>query len=80
MKKRKNAGGHLIEIILLIVFLVGAGLIIYPTFSDWWNSFHQSRAIISYMDEVAQMDEKQYEEVLRSAREYNAKKDSNAAS
>lgn len=73
MKKKKNAGGHLIEIFLLIVFLVGAGLIIYPTFSDWWNSFHQSRAIISYMDEVAQMDEKQYEEVLRSAREYNAK-------
>ena len=73
MKKKKNAGGHLIEILLLIVFLVGAGLIIYPTFSDWWNSFHQSRAIISYMDEVAQMDEKQYEEVLRAAREYNAK-------
>ena len=73
MKKKKNAGGHLIEILLLIMFLVGAGLIIYPTFSDWWNSFHQSRAIISYMDEVAQMDEKQYEEVLRAAREYNAK-------
>ena len=55
MKKKKTAGGHLIEIFLLIVFLAGAGLIIYPTFSDWWNSFHQSRAIISYMDEVAQM-------------------------
>ena len=73
MKKKKTAGGHLIEIFLLIVFLAGAGLIIYPTFSDWWNSFHQSRAIISYMDEVAQMDEQQYDEVLRSAREYNAK-------
>jgi sortase A len=64
---------HLVSLILYGISLIGAGLIAYPTFSDWWNSFHQSRAIISYMDEVAQMDEKQYEEVLRAAREYNAK-------
>ena len=36
---------HLSTIILILVFLVGLSLLLYPTVSDYWNSFHQSRAI-----------------------------------
>ena len=25
-------------ILLVLVFLTGVGLLLYPTFSDWWNS------------------------------------------
>ena len=31
---------HLTTILLLIVFFIGLSLVLYPIFSDWWNSFH----------------------------------------
>ena len=62
---------HLSTIILLLILLVGLSLLLYPTFSDWWNSFHQSRAIATYAEQVANMDNEQYDEMLAAAREYN---------
>ena len=64
---------NLVNLILTLLFLIGAGLLAYPTFSDWWNSFHQSRAVASYMDSVSSMDVSQYEAILKAADEYNAK-------
>ena len=61
------------EIVLVLVFLAGVGFLIYPTFADWWNSFHQSRAIMSYTDSISNMDRTQYDEVLKAARGYNRK-------
>ena len=58
-------------LLLFFLVLVGAGLILYPTFSDWWNSFHQSRAVASYMDSVTNLDPKKYDEIITSAEEYN---------
>ena len=62
---------NLPTILLTIVFFIGAGLIAYPTFSDWWNSFHQSRAVASYMDAVTSMDTSQYDAILKEADKYN---------
>ena len=61
------------EIVLALVFLAGVGFLVYPTFADWWNSFHQSRAIMSYTDSISNMDHSQYDEILADAREYNRK-------
>ena len=36
------------NLILVLIMLIGVGLLVYPTFSDWWNSFHQTRAIAGY--------------------------------
>ena len=60
-------------ILLVFVFLAGVALILYPTFADWWNSFHQSRAVASYMDSVSALDTEQYEEILAEADAYNQK-------
>ena len=65
MKKR------LTNILLVMIFLIGLSLLLYPTLSNYWNSFHQSRAIASYAESVAQLDDKQYDEILEAAREYN---------
>ena len=65
MKKRGTT------IILLIVLIVGLSLLLYPTFADWWNSMHQSRAVASYVEKVANLDEEQYAELLEAAQEYN---------
>ena len=64
---------NLTTLILILAAVVGIGLIAYPTFSDWWNSFHQSRAVASYMDAVTDLDENEYEEILKSAEKYNEK-------
>ena len=63
---------HGTTIILILVFLVGLSLLLYPTFSDWWNSMHQSRAVASYVEQVANIDEDQYEQLWNDAWEYNA--------
>ncbi len=64
---------HFITLLLVLIALAGVGLIAYPTFADWWNSFHQSRAVASYMEAVTDLDKEQYESILRSAEEYNEK-------
>ena len=62
---------HGTTIILLIVFLIGLSLLLYPTFSDWWNSMHQSRAVASYVEQVANIDDEQYAHLWEAAWNYN---------
>lgn len=58
-------------IILVLILLAGVGFLAYPSFADWWNSFHQSRAVASYMNSVAELDTEEYERLLASADAYN---------
>ena len=62
---------HGTTIILLIVLIIGLSLLLYPTFSDWWNSMHQSRAVASYVEQVANIDEEQYAHLWEAAWNYN---------
>ena len=62
---------HLSTIILILVFLVGLSLLLYPTVSDYWNSLHQSRAIAQYSEEVANLDNEQYDKLWVQAEAYN---------
>ena len=62
-----------LTMILLFILLVGVGLIAYPTFADWWNSFHQSRAVASYAEAVADMNAEEYEKIISKAEKYNKK-------
>ena len=57
--------------LLILVLVVGLSLLLYPTVSDYWNSMHQTRAIASYSDQVADLDEAHYEALWAEAREYN---------
>ena len=63
---------HLSTIILVLVLVLGLGIMLYPTVSDWWNSFHQTRAIASYSDAVATMDNELYGQLWQEAEAYNA--------
>ena len=62
---------HLSTILLLLVFIVGLSLLLYPSFADWWNSFHQTQAIATYSEQVADMDDEKYEEIWNAAWDYN---------
>ncbi len=67
----KKKSRRLTNILLLVIFLVGVGLLSYPAVSDYWNSFHQSRAIVSYTEKVATLDNEKYQQIIDSAVEYN---------
>ena len=67
MKKK----GNFLNILLVLVFLVGLSLLLYPSVSDYWNSFHQTRAIATYAEEVATLDNEQYDELWAAAQQYN---------
>ncbi len=60
-------------IILVLIFFVGLSLLLYPTISDYWNSFHQSRAIATYAEAVAELDDEDYEKMWQEAEAYNQK-------
>ena len=64
---------NLVNLVISLVFLVGLGLLIYPTLADYWNSFHQTRAIMSYASEVAKIDTAQYDKLIQYAQMYNRK-------
>ena len=68
MKRKAN---HITTIVLVLILLVGLSLLLYPSVSDYWNSFHSSRAISAYTEDVANLDEAQYEEMWSAARAYN---------
>ena len=59
-------------IALFVIFAIGLSLMLYPVVSDYWNSFHQSRAIASYVESVSHLDNQEYQALLEEARAYNA--------
>ncbi len=68
MKKKKTA---FVNMLLVLVLLVGLSLLLYPSFSDYWNSLHQTRAISDYAEQVANLDDVQYDDYMNAARDYN---------
>lgn len=70
MKKNKN---RITTVLLALVFLAGLSLLLYPTVSDYWNSFHASRAVAAYAQEVADLNGAEYDALLEAARDYNAR-------
>ena len=77
MKEKKNKSS---TITLFLIILVGVSLLLYPSFSNYWNSFSQSKAIASYMDAVSNIDEAEYAKILEAAKQYNERITSSAIS
>ncbi|MGM9912936.1 class C sortase [Floccifex sp.] len=69
MKKKKN---HT-TLILVLILLMGLSLLLYPSISDYWNSFHQSRSIIEYTQNVSTLDTEEYKKLWNLASDYNSK-------
>ena len=62
---------HLSTIVLVILLLIGLSLLLYHTVSDYWNSFHQTRAIATSAENVAALDNASYDAIWDAARQYN---------
>jgi len=57
--------------ILLIAFVTGLSLLLYPAVSDFWNSKHQTQAIADYAVKVEETDDISKEILWNDAVEYN---------
>ena len=57
----------IINVIIALLFIIGLSLVIYPSFSNYWNQRHQTRAIAGYEEKVEDLTEKQYEKLWNDA-------------
>lgn len=63
---------RIFTIILIVIFLVGLSVMLYPTVSNWWNQRVQSSVIATYDEAVQTLDDSEKQEILAKAHEYNA--------
>lgn len=60
-----------------LLFLIGFGILCYPTISDQWNTYRQSRLITSYEEAVSEMEPEDYSREWESARLFNDRLEQN---
>ena len=64
---RKN----LVTVLMSMGMILGIFLLAYPSVANYWNSFHQTRAIASYTETVTHMSHEEYKAILDDAKAYN---------
>lgn len=57
--------------ILIIACFVGLSLLLYPSFSNFWNEFHSTSAINVYVDTISAISGVRYRELWENAKTYN---------
>ena len=62
---------HISTMLLFLILIIGLSLLLYPTFADWWNDMHASRAISNYDSIMANMSDEDYNYLFDAARDYN---------
>ncbi len=62
---------HKTVIFLTLGFLVGICILLYPAFSDFWNSKTQSRAITNYESVLEDLKPEDYTAIFEKANAYN---------
>ena len=65
--KRKLSG-----ILFGLLFLTGFGILVYPTVSNQWNTYRQSRLISDYEKVVSDMKPEDYTEEWEAARGFDS--------
>ncbi len=59
-------------IALVVVFVIGLSVLLYPSISDLFSKKEQASAISGYRDQVGVLREEEYAKILDEARAYNA--------
>ena len=70
-RKKGKKGSKLTSALLCLALFAGLSLLLYPTVSNYWNSFHSSQAIAAYAEAVNGMDADKYAEIWEAAVAYN---------
>ena len=62
---------HKTVILLMLGFLIGISVLLYPAFSNYWNSKTQSRAIVDYESVLKHLEPEDYSAIFQAAYDYN---------
>lgn len=62
---------HLSTILLLLIFFVGAAVMIYPSFSNWWNNNKATHVIADYNAIITKVDTSEIDAMWEAAEEFN---------
>lgn len=54
--------GHWVTLFLVLMLIVGLCMLLYPSFSNYWNNIHQSRVIMTYSESVSQLTEEEFKQ------------------
>ena len=71
-KEKKKKGSIVINIFIILLFIVGAGIFTYPTISNYWNEYRNAQLVTKYNESVSDLSDDQYEKLWQEAEEYNA--------
>lgn len=66
MKIKKN------DIVLALLVFVGISILLYPTVSNKWNAYRNSKLISEYKKNVSNLTENKAEKMLEAAKKYNS--------
>ncbi len=69
--KKKGLKKQIPNIIFGLIFLVGLGIFLYPSVSNYINSKHQSKAVASYDEAIASMSREDYSKFWEAAYAFN---------
>ena len=61
----------ILNVVFALMFVAGFLLLTYPTISDQWNTYRQSRLISSYEETVSTMEPEYFSEEWEKARAFN---------
>ena len=70
--KKKKKSNFIRNIFFILIFLVGAGVFLYPTVSDMWNQYRNAKLVSKYDEAVTDLSDNEYEKLWNEAEEYNA--------
>lgn len=71
VSKKKKLNSNITTIILILIFLVGLSVMLYPTVSNYINEKHQSKAVAAYDEKVSDMKPEDYTKYFEAAEKYN---------
>ena len=62
---------HLLDFVIILMFVVGLSVLLYPSVSSYINAKHASRAIMRYSEATDNASDELIAELLRVAEDYN---------
>lgn len=71
MKNKKKKGSRFLNLLIILIFLAGAGVFSYPTISNLWNEYRNAQLVSRYNESVGSLSEDRYKELWQEAQEYN---------
>lgn len=67
----KKTGRLLYRLLVVSLFAISGGILLYPTASAAWNGFVAGQRITAYEEAASEMEQSQRERILEDARAYN---------